>query len=126
MITGLKSSQRRTRLRIERPVTENSFDGAGSGEWEPVATVYAQVQDALPSRGEKLDGGMTTSIRPARVRMLFREDVAAHMRFAVLRNVGGVDTVIRLLQIISGPAELGYREGLEFIAEEYRPAGNPA
>lgn len=49
--------------------------------------------------------------------MTFREDVTPDMRF-----VFGA----RVMQIVAGPAELGFREGLEFMAEEYRPAGNPA
>lgn len=114
------------RVRVERPVADDSFNGAGSGEWEPVATVRASVQDALPSRAERLTDGFNTSARPARVRMRFRDDVTPDMRFAVLRKSGGVDIVVRLLQIISGPAELGQREGLEFMTEEYRPAGNLA
>ncbi len=32
----------------------------------------------------------------------------------------------RIMQIIAGPAELGRREGLEFMVEEYSPAGNAA
>lgn len=105
------------RIRIERPVADESFDGAGSGTWEPVATVWANVQDALPSRGERLADGINVAARPARVRMRFREDVTPDMRFVM----GS-----RIMQIISGPAELGRREALEFMVEEYRPAGNPA
>ncbi|SEQ60411.1 Phage head-tail joining protein [Sphingobium sp. YR768] len=57
------------------------------------------------------------SARPARVRMRFREDITPDMRF-----IFGS----RIMQIVSGPAELGRREALEFMVEEYRPAGNPA
>jgi hypothetical protein len=32
----------------------------------------------------------------------------------------------RTVQIITDPAELGRRDGLEFRVEEYRPAGNGA
>jgi head-tail adaptor len=75
------------------------------------------VTDALPSRGEKLAEGINLAARPARVRMRFREDVTPDMRFVM----GD-----RIMQIVAGPAELGRREGLEFMVEEYRPAGNPA
>lgn len=105
------------RIRIERPVADASFDGAGSGTWELVATVWANVQDALPSRAEKLGEGINMAARPARVRMRFRADVTPDMRFVM---------GARIMQIISGPAELGRREALEFMVEEYRPAGNPA
>lgn len=105
------------RVRIERPVADTRLDGAGSGTWVLVKEVWAEVQDNLPSRGEKLADGVNVSARPARVRMRFRSDVTSSMRF-VLGD--------RVMQIISGPAELGYREGLEFMVEEYQPAGNPA
>ena len=45
-------------IRIERPVADAGFDGAGSGSWELVDEVWANVQDALPSRGERLAGGV--------------------------------------------------------------------
>lgn len=105
------------RVRIERSVADDAFDGAGSGAWEPVATVWASVVDALPSRGERLAEGMNMAARPARVRMRYRTDVTGDMRFV---------TGDRVMQIISGPAELGRREALEFMVEEYRPAGNAA
>lgn len=105
------------RIRIEQPVADDSFDGAGSGEWELIATVWASVKDALPSRAERLAEGINMAARPARVRMRYRDDVTPDMRFVM----GD-----RIMQIVSGPAELGRREALEFMVEQYRPAGNPA
>jgi len=117
----LNAGDLRHRLRIERPVADDSFDGAGSGEWNLVAEVYASVQDVLPSRAEASrlagTGGFDMSARPARVRMRYRDGITSDMRF-VMGN--------RIMQIVSGPAELGWRDGMEFMVEEYRPAGNPA
>jgi head-tail adaptor len=104
-------------LRIERPVEDSALDGAGSGSWEPVGTARAQVQDELPSRSERLSGGASMTTRRARVRMRFRTDVKSNMRFVI----GD-----RVMQITSGPAEIGRREGLECMVEDYSPAGNPA
>lgn len=104
-------------LTIERPVPDTALDGAGSGTWEPVAEVWASVQDALPSRAERLADGINVAARPARVRMHYRDDVDSSMRF-VLDG--------RIMQIVSGPAELGRREGLEFMVEDYSLAGNAA
>ncbi len=104
-------------IRIERPVADAGFDGAGSGSWELIDEVWANVQDALPSRGERLAGGINVAARPARVRIDYREDITASMRF-VLGS--------RIMQIVSEGAELGRQDGLEFMTEEYRPAGNPA
>ncbi len=105
------------RIRIEQPVADGSFDGAGSGTWQPVAEVWANVQDMLPSRGERLADGINVAARPARVRIRHRTDVTSAMRFVM----GD-----RIMQVVSGPAELGFREALEFMVEEYSPAGNAA
>jgi head-tail adaptor len=115
------------RIQIERPVADTSLDGAGSGTWAAVGLpVWAEVQDALPSRGEKVADGVNISARPARIRMRYRRDITSDMRFVLLRKEGATYVADRILQIVSGPAELGFHEGLEFMAEDYRPAGNPA
>lgn len=105
------------RVRIERPIADTSIDGAGSGTWEPVATVWAEVQDVRPSRTERMTEGLNLSARAARVIMRWRGDVTAAMRI-----VHGD----RIMQIVGGPAELGRRDGLELLVEDYSTAGNPA
>lgn len=105
-------------LRIERPVADKLPDGAGSGTWEMVDDgVWAQVQDALPSRAEQMADGINVASRPARVRMRYRDDVTAAMRFVM-------DD--RVMQIVAGPAEIGRRDGLEFMVMDYGSAGNAA
>lgn len=106
------------RLRIERPVADASFGGAGSGTWETLGYAWAEVRDVLPSRGETAGQIGTTMTRPARVRMRYRTDLAPDMRF--------VTGDARILYIISGPAMLGRREGVELMVAEYLPGGNPA
>lgn len=101
-------------IRIERPVASSSIEGAGSGTWVIVGEVWAEVQDVLPSRGERLDGGINLASRPARVRMYWRTDVTADMRF----KMGN-----RVMEIVAGPAELGDREGLEFMVADHSSAG---
>jgi len=112
----LAAGRFKDRLRIERPVKDDSFTGAGAGTWEPVATVRAEVLDALPSRGERLAEGLNLKTRPARVRIRKRDDITSTMRFVM---------GARILQIVAGPAVIGRRrEGMEFMVEEYSPAGN--
>lgn len=127
---GLPSGLLNKKIRIERPVASASFKGAGSGTWELVQDhVWANVQDMLPSRGEKLADGINVTTRPARVRMRYREDVTLAMRFVLGATVVGnvVDyTGARIMQVVAGPAEIGTRDGVEFMVEEYRPAGNGA
>ncbi|WP_260597818.1 head-tail adaptor protein [Sphingomonas endolithica] len=105
------------RLRIEQPVADDSLDGAGSGSWQLLRMTWASVQDMLPSKGERIADGINVHSRPARVRMYFRPDVTSEMRF-VLGD--------RIMQIVAGPAELGWREGMEFMVEDYTSPGNPA
>lgn len=110
-MAGLTIGKLKDRIAIERPVADDSLTGAGLQNWEPVAEVWAEVQDMLPSRGEKLANGINLATRPARVRIRYRTDVTPDMRFVM----GG-----RVMQIVAGPAELGNRDGLEFMVEDYR------
>lgn len=126
---GLARGRLRHWIRIERPVADDSFDGAGSGSWAMVAEVWSHIEDALPSRAERLANGINVAARPARVRMGFREGITPNMRFVHGWNV--VDTLVnydgaRIMQIVAGPAELGNRDGLEFMVEDYSTAGNRA
>ncbi|GGB21481.1 hypothetical protein GCM10011380_08820 [Sphingomonas metalli] len=104
----------KTRLTIERPVADSSFDGAGATSWIAVRKVYAEVLDILPSRGEQQRDGYSSSAWRARVRMDYRADITPDMRF-VGRS--------RVMQIISGPARVEHLNAAEFIVEEFTPAG---
>lgn len=123
------ASRLKDRIRIERPVADRAIDGAGSGSWALVQDdVAAEVQDALPSRGERLAGGMNIKTRPARVRMRYRTDIDSSMRFVIGATVNDdvVDySAARLMQITAGPATLG-RDAVEFMVEEYSPSGKGA
>ena len=102
---------------IERPVPGEGLTSAGKGTWQRVAEVSAEVVDMLPSRGERLADGINVAARPARVRVRYRDDITSDMRFVL---------GARVMQITSGPAEVGRREALEFMTEEYSSAGNAA
>lgn len=123
MAVGKGSASRRNkRLLIERPVRDTSFEGAGSGTWARVGEVWASVVDVLPSRGERLSEGLNIATRPARVRMRHRSDITPDMRLSLL-NAG---QPIRVMQIVAGPAAVEETHEIEFMVEEYRPAGNGA
>lgn len=110
-------------VRIERRVGDDSFRGAGRGEWQTVEEdVWASIVDVLPSRAEKMAEGLNIATRPARVRMDFRTDVDASMR--LIETTEGVDG--RVMQIIAGPATIGNRDAVEFMVEEYSTAGGGA
>lgn len=112
-----RASRHNKRLVIERPVPNPALNGAGKGTWVPVSGAWAEVQDVLPSRGEKVEGGINMAARPARVRMNYRADVTPDMRFVM----GS-----RVMNIVSGPAELGFKEEIEFMVEDFNISGNPA
>lgn len=110
-------------IRIERPVADSSFDGAGSGTWELVEdNVWAGIKDVLPSRAERLADGLNITTRPARVRMDYRPHLTSAMRFVDITS--GTDG--RVMQIVAGPAEIGRGAGSEFMVEDYSTAGNAA
>lgn len=122
----LLASRLKDVVRFQRPVADDSFDGAGSGAWVDVAQVRAELVDALPSRGERLTDGINIASRPGRLRLRFRDDLTPSMRVQLLKKVGDVWEVVRTMQIVAGPAELGRREGVEFMVEDYSSAGNSA
>jgi head-tail adaptor len=116
-----KASRYNRRIQIERPRAAAGLLGAGSGSWEPVGgPIFASVVAVLPSRGEHLADGINLSTRPARVRMRFRTDITADMRFVMTKPFR------RVMQIVAGPAEVGVREEVEFMVEDYSVAGNSA
>ncbi|WP_242183230.1 head-tail adaptor protein [Sphingomonas sp. CARO-RG-8B-R24-01] len=131
LLMALAAGSLNRRIRIEKPVADSSFDGAGSGSWQQVTETRASVQDMLPSRSEKLADGLNIATRPSRVRIRYREDISASMRVLVgryLRDDSGVLywQTTRVAQITTVPAEIGNRDGLEFMVEDYSTAGNPA
>lgn len=114
-------------VRLERPTPDTALDGAGSGTWELVEETWAEIEDMLPSRGERLAEGIRITTRPARVRIRYRSDLTPAMRLVHGANV--VDDTVdysaaRIMQIVTLPAELGRRERMEFLVEEYSPAGS--
>ena len=53
---------------------------------------------------------LNTNTNQSRIRMKYRTDIDTTMRFLI-------DDIV--YQIVSGPAEIGYRDMSEFIAERY-------
>lgn len=99
---------------LARSETIDPVYGTKAVSWSELATVWANVKDMIPSRGERLADGVEIANRPCRVRMRYRSDITSAMRL----QIGG-----RQLRIITQPAELGRREGLELLAEELTTEG---
>jgi head-tail adaptor len=98
-----------------RAIPSSDFGSAGSETMEAVATVRANIEDVLPSRAERMLDVVNIASRPARIRLRYRDDITADMRI-----IYGA----RMMQIVSGPAEIGRREGLELMAQDYSTQGN--
>lgn len=92
--------------------------GTQTESWVSLGVARAQVQDVLPSRGEGAANGINIQLRPARVRMRWRTDIDASMRLIYLDRGG------RIMEVVTQPAELGQREGIEFMVQEYSARGD--
>lgn len=100
---------------IERKVlAQDPTYGSTTHTWAPLESVWAEVQDMLPSRSEAVRSeavrqGLAQARNQTRVRMRYRTDVDASMRI-----IDGS----RVLQIVAGPAEVGGRQAyLEMVCE---------
>jgi len=115
----------RTVVFQRRETTQDPIYGTTiEGDWIDVATVFASVQDVLPSRAEQVADGVNIARRPARVRILFRDDLNSSMRLRVLGR--SPDEADRVMRILAGPAEVersGFRREVEFMAEELSTEG---
>jgi SPP1 family predicted phage head-tail adaptor len=104
---------RRVTILVRSDVQEEVY-GTKQASWNELATVSAEVQDALPSRADRLAAEMTVTKRPARVRMRWRDDVSQANRV----RIDGVE-----MRIVAGPAMLGRRVGLEIMVEALSTEG---
>jgi SPP1 family predicted phage head-tail adaptor len=102
------------RVRIEREVvTRDPAFNSQVKTWVEVATVWADVQDVLPSRAESVQQGVDIAGRPSRVRMRYRAGITPDMRVVILGREE------RIAQIVAGPAEIGRREAIELMVTRY-------
>lgn len=102
-----------TRVRIERPtITVDSVYGGEVVTWTLVGLAWAEVIDKLPSRDESLMDVLTLSSIRTRVRLRYRTDLDASMRFIIMRPDATT------WGIIGGPATVGQKEAVEFLVEK--------
>jgi SPP1 family predicted phage head-tail adaptor len=100
------------RCRIEsRTVTEASTLQTDIDTWSVVAVRWCALQDVLPSRSESVRENVEVSQSPTRLRMRYCTDVTNGMRVIVNRPAP------KIYQIVSGPAILGNKDGVEFMLE---------
>jgi head-tail adaptor len=101
----------------EQVVTRDPATNEAKVSWVTKATIWARVLDILPSQSEATLSVVRMSKRPAQVRTRYFSWLTANMRFVVL------DDNDRHLVPVSGPAVIGRKEGMDFIAETYSTEG---
>lgn len=94
-----------------KAVTQDPLYGTDVITWTLLRTAWCGLQDVLPSRSESVKQGLEVSINPTRLRLRYCTDVTSAMRVVINRP-----TAITY-QIISGPAILGDKDGVEFMIE---------
>lgn len=94
--------------------TREGTYNTGTGGWTKYRDAWAEWQDILPSRAERVAEGINLAKRPARVRTLFIPGVTSAMRIVRKGEIFG---------IVAGPAVLGRRDGLEMVVEQSSTAG---
>lgn len=109
------------RIRIEqRSTTQESAYGTLADTWSTYTTVWAEVQEVLPSKGESQSDDIRIAQRPARVRFRYVEGITSAMRVVYL------DRSSRVMKIISQPVEIGHRDGIEMIVADFTSTGAAA
>lgn len=100
------------RCRIERPIiTKDPVYGGSETTWETLDTRWCNLQDVMPSRDEQIRNGASMTKVRSRLRMRYTADIDTTMRVVIFRPTE------QIWNIIGGPAEIGARDGVEFMIE---------
>ena len=102
------------RIVIEHPVITQDDYGASVTTWTITATIWANVQDVLPSRSEAVTSQVLSQAKnQTRIRFRYRSDVTSASRI-VMRGITD-----KVYNIVGGPSEIGRHEYMEVIGEVY-------
>lgn len=104
-----------SRVRFERPVSSVNSDYGGESivGWQTVWETWADVSDITTRMQEETKNDLRLLKRPCRLKCRYNPALDSTMRVVML------DRDARVLQIVSKPAELGRKEGLEMMCEDY-------
>ena len=97
----------------QKSVTQDTTWGTEVVTWTALDTVWADVQDILPSRSEAVQQGLSVGRQQVRIRIRYRTDITSAMRIVVH------DESDEIYQIVGGPAELGHRDQIEMVCEKF-------
>ena len=110
------AGKRDTLITFEAKSTaQDATYGTLTNTWMPHAQEWAEVQDVLPSRAESAGDNIVIQQRPVRIRTMYRSDITSDMR---------VTYDDRTLEIVGGPVELGRRDGLELVCQDWTTQGD--
>ena len=99
---------------VEQKITTNDPDlGAETVSWVEYKKAWASIMDITTRSQESTNSDLRQLKQPCRIKMRYDKNINSNMRIVVL------DDDERILQIVSQPAELGRREAIEFMAENY-------
>lgn len=100
-------------VRVERKqVTQEPDYGSEVVTWVLHKNAWASILDVTTKMQESTNSDLRQLKQPTRVQMRYDSTIDVSMRLVV------ADTG-RVLNIVSQPAELGRRDGIEFMAENY-------
>lgn len=101
-------------IKIEKKVVTKDEDyGSEIVEWRTHKECWASVQDVTTRMQESTNTDLRLLKRPCKIVVRYDPTIDATMRVVM------IDRDNRVLQITSKPAEIGRRESMEFMAEDY-------
>ena len=89
--------------------------GAPETSWVTFGTYWCNIVDVLPSREENIRNGIQTTKQRVRLRIRYAPralTITPAFRVVIMRQTE------KTYNIIGGPAEVGDRDGIEFMLEE--------
>ena len=100
-------------VRIEQKSVTNDPDyGSEVVTWVPYKNAWASILDVTTKMQESTNSDLRQLKQPTRVQMRYDATIDVTMRLVVVETG-------RILNIVSQPAEIGRREAIEFMAENY-------
>lgn len=105
-------------IRIEhQSVVKDPDYGSEVVTWATYKECWAQVSDITTRSQEATNSDLRLLKRPCKITVRYDDGINSTMRIVML------DRGNRLLEIVSKPAEIGRREAMEFMAEDYEVNG---
>lgn len=107
------------KCRVEyKVVSQETTYGTEVITWTLLGHRYCNFKDELPSKSEAVKQNLAINTRRARVRFNYCTDIDTSMRLVINRPTP------MIYHLIAGPAEIGNKSRVEFMAELYTTGGD--